>query len=67
MKIFIIEPIKTKHKGYEKAVFLINSGGIYSESPSFGFMQRDDMTVPRLTEHLDTMKKEGFSVTELNI
>ena len=49
--------------GDDSAIFWMDRNGtIHSFNRSFGVMNRPDMDVDRLKEHLQTMHKEGASI-----
>ena len=49
---------------FDPAIFIVANNGesIYSESASFGFMERHDTNIKTLNEHIEQMKREGFTI-----
>lgn len=60
MKIY---NVYMKNSSYYPSTFIVTMfGTIYSENAEMGFYKRDDLTVDRLNNHIEIMKKEGFAV-----
>ena len=61
-----------KTRNYDPACFLVipivspdaEKKVIFSHCRALGTMQRSDLTAADLLEHLEKMKKQGFTVTE---
>lgn len=73
MTIYRIKGDTPKTKDYSPAVFVVGYNAfsetyhIFCESPVFGFMVREDMSIDQFREHLENMQAGGFSVTEEKI
>ena len=64
MTMVKIEAIKPEHQGYETGYFCVSADGeVTSYNRSMGWLERSDMTVERLDEHIHAMISEGFRVT----
>lgn len=48
--------------GDDSAIFWMENGVIYSFNRSFGIMERTDMNIDRLKNHLQNMHNEGASM-----
>ena len=52
-----------KNSSYYPTTFIVTMfGTIYSENEELGFYKRDDLTADKLNNHIEIMRKEGFSV-----
>ena len=72
MTIYTIKSNCKATKNYTPSVFYVNrfingEWFIACENDEIGFCVRNDMTIDRLTEHLENMKKSGFSVTATTV
>ena len=66
MKVIKIEGLTEQLKDYDSTVFIIfRNGKIHCENVSLGYFPRPDLTPETLQKHIDTMKAEGFSITEV--
>ena len=80
MRIFIIKGETPELENYAPSIFYIGKDALYNtpeypngreivlcESPAFGLMIREDMTINQVLAHVERMRKEGFTVTEKRI
>jgi len=55
-------------KDYTESVFLDTLCGVYVEAPGWGFFKHPTITTPAaLMEHLQQMKKDGFTIEKTTL
>lgn len=54
--------IEIRLAGYDTAMFWIYDGQIYSDCPVTGPIQRTDMTLDKVLDHIDAMAQEGATI-----
>ena len=64
MTMYEIFPETDELKCYDPAVFCLYGNKVICAAPSFGMYEREDMDRERLFQHLETMRKQGFTVKE---